>query len=129
MSEERDAAASAGGERGDGATRDDAPVRGDLLLDAPSAAPAPPDDLEIREGALTDRRAGVAGDDRPLSHVPDSTGQLVATEPEFAGTLAGNTTGAGACVPLPEEREPTELTEDLGPEGTVVQELGGEARH
>jgi hypothetical protein len=71
------------------------------------------------------------GDGPRVVEVPDSIGDDIAVAPEFAGTVAGNTTGAGGVVlnKGPRDSEPADETEDLGPEGTVVQEIGGEARY
>jgi hypothetical protein len=60
----------------------------------------------------------------------DSNGDPVEQDPELEGTVGGNTNAAQALVGGPErEREPRLPEEDLGPEGTIVQQLGGEARH
>ena len=61
----------------------------------------------------------------------DSNGNPVVQDPALRGTVAGNTNAAQALVGRPDLRdpEPTELEDDLGPEGTIVQEVGGEARH
>jgi hypothetical protein len=61
--------------------------------------------------------------------VSDSTGETVIVDPALAGTVAGNTTAAGVVVAKGADEEPAYLTEDLGPEGTIIQEVGGEARH
>lgn len=65
----------------------------------------------------------------PLT-VPDSIGDQVRVAPEHAGTLAGNTTGADVILAQQyQDREPADETEDLGPEGTIIQEVGGEGRY
>jgi hypothetical protein len=77
-------------------------------------------------GSVIDRGQRDAG----RVQVPDSIGQPVDMDPAFAGTLAGNTTGAESVdYSRTGEREPEDVLDDLGPEGTVVQEIGGEARH
>ncbi len=79
-------------------------------------------------------KGGPSGDeDRPRwSHAPDSTGRSVTLAPEYAGTVAGNTTGAGGTVlgGLEDEAEHDEDTTERarGLEGVTVQEIGGEAR-
>lgn len=62
---------------------------------------------------------------------PDNVGEEHIVEPEYAGTVAGNTTQAGYVVRKGDEADeiPEDLTEDLGPEGTIIQEVGGEARY
>ncbi len=70
------------------------------------------------------------GEHRPeLRGGEDLLGERQVSEPEFAGTVAGNTTAAGAVVRKETADKPTSPEEDLGPEGTIVQEIGGEARH
>lgn len=60
----------------------------------------------------------------------DSNGDPVEQDAEFEGTVGGNTNAAQALVGgPPPERAPRLPEEDLGPEGTIVQQLGGEARH
>jgi hypothetical protein len=59
----------------------------------------------------------------------DLLGERRVTDPALAGTVAGNTTAAGEVVRKQPPDEPTTLEEDLGPEGTVVQAIGGEARY
>jgi hypothetical protein len=59
----------------------------------------------------------------------DSNGDPVEQDPALEGTVAGNTNAAQALVGGSyTERKPRLPEEDLGPEGTIVQELGGEAR-
>lgn len=79
-------------------------------------------------------KGGPSGDeDRPkMSHAPDSTGRSVTLAPEYAGTVAGNTTGAGGTV-LGGLDDREDSDEDLaererGLEGVTIQEIGGEAR-
>jgi hypothetical protein len=60
----------------------------------------------------------------------DSNGSEVAQDRALEGTVGGNTNAAQALVGEPTgPRVPLTPEEDLGPEGTIVQELGGEARH
>lgn len=60
----------------------------------------------------------------------DSDGDPVEQDPVLEGTVAGNTNAAQALVGGPRrEREPQTPEEDLGPEGAIIQQLGGEARH
>jgi hypothetical protein len=59
----------------------------------------------------------------------DSIGNRIAVPPEMAGTVAGNTTAADAILARNDDEPVEDLTQDLGPEGTIVQEIGGEARH
>jgi len=59
----------------------------------------------------------------------DTLGEPVETAPEFAGTVAGNTTAAGGIdFKARENAERETPADDLGPGGATVQELGGEAR-
>ncbi|HEU4754642.1 MAG TPA: hypothetical protein VFU47_16150 [Armatimonadota bacterium] len=51
----------------------------------------------------------------------------VTTDPIHEGTIYQNTDAGGHF--LVEEDEPEDITQDLGPEGAVVQEVGGEARY
>lgn len=74
-------------------------------------------------------RSFVPGD-RPVVHGWDSIGDEVAQDPAMEGTVAGNTNAAQSLVGGPEvDRTPQTPEEDLGPEGAIVQELGGEARY
>lgn len=82
---------------------------------------------EVEGGSVIRREGRTARD--PIT-APDSIGNEVPLAPEFAGTVAGNTTGAAEILGHDlQDREPADVTEDLGPEGTVVQEVGGEARY
>ncbi len=69
------------------------------------------------------------GDHGPLYGGEDNVGELRVTDPAMAGTVAGNTVAAGAAVGRRPDDAPDEAEEDLGPEGTIVQQLGGEARY
>ncbi|MFN3653221.1 MAG: hypothetical protein ACK47B_26870 [Armatimonadota bacterium] len=57
----------------------------------------------------------------------DSEGHAEVVDPAFAGTLGGNTQAPD--VLLREEPDPVNPEEDLGPQGTIVQKIGGEARY
>ena len=70
------------------------------------------------------------GEDEPETYGgPDNLGERLVVDPALAGTVAGNTTQAGEVVRKEEEPEPRDAAEDLGPEGTIIQEVGGEGRY
>ena len=46
-------------------------------------------------------------------HSWDNEGRLIETEPEFTGTIAGDTSSAGATVAKNEEKPPHEVGEEL----------------
>lgn len=82
---------------------------------------------EVEGGSVIRREGRTASE--PLT-APDSIGNQVPVAPELAGTVAGNTTGADILLAQQyRDREPADETEDLGPEGTIIQEVGGEARY
>jgi hypothetical protein len=100
------------------------PTGHDLLLEAPPAGAAG----ETVQGGVSS--GGLGGD--PViggSVVAEDWGRLPAADAPaeaFRGTVAGNTTAAGAVVKKDDGGGDSD--DLLGPEGTTVQEVGGEAR-